>query len=559
MKKNVAHILFFLSAVILLAAGACRRLPDGGDGQGDLVLCLSADGIGTKADDSSPDGDKYHNVLVVIADNNGKVVDKVFKSYPCLTPGPNQDAVDASSVENDRIYFRGLRVGYYQVYAYANLDATAWQQTDVSSLTTVEEIVAKLTADGAATHLNSDREMLSLSGTDTPPYPGTSGTTPWMLLTGHDKLYVGVDENIGTVVLSRPVVQFNVVVDNHTPFPIRVKELYFNDFNAPSSYLFARTDASGHPVIPDGEYRSLPSLGSPFPVGSQEQQTVYSVLLYENRLGQDYRMFATVEFAEADGSIVSDGGAPLVDPDDNTKPLSKNLISSSVRRIPYEEIRDLDREMNVMAITPNTTNGVILGYLYSPQQAKFLYEPATYNFEDSFRSKVTSLLNNQEIGNYYQLTLSKDSDGRYHLKKGSHEFFTGFTGSSANGLFLKEGSVTTNYPISQEFTGSLCRFTETNANTAKSLYFLDGALSLASGSTNYGNRMWVFYEIHPEGTVLKLIDRESSRVSTLTQMVRGQKLTAVMNIYYESASGEFTFGLDNVYWEEGHNPKHTFK
>ena len=559
MRKNVAHILFFLSAVILLAAGACRRLPDGGDGQGDLVLCLSADGTGTKADDSSPDGDKYHNVLVVIADNNGKVVDKVFKSYPCLTPGPNQDAVDASSVENDRIYFRGLRVGYYQVYAYANLDATAWQQADISSLATIEEVVTKLTADGAAAHLDSDRKMLSLSETETPPYPGTSDTTPWMLLTGHDELYVGVDENIGTVVLSRPVVQFNVVVDNHTPFPIRVTDLHFNDFNASSSYLFARTDASGNPVVPDNNYRPLPSLESPFPIGSQEQQTIYSVLLYENRLGQDYRMFATVEFAEADGSIVSDGGTPLVDPNDITKPLSKKLISSSVRRVPYEEIRDLNREMNVMAITPNTTNGVILGYFYSSQQAKFLYEPATYNFEESFRSKATSLLNNQEIGNYYQLKLSKDSDGRYHLMKGSYEFFSGFSGFTGNGLFLKEGTVTANYPISQEFTGSLCRFTETNANNARSLYFLDGALSLASGSTNYGNRMWVFYETHPEGTVLKLIDRETSRVSTLTQMVRGQKLTAVMNIYYESASGEFTFSLDNVYWENGHNPKHTFK
>ena len=71
--------------------------------------------------------------------------------------------------------------------------------------------------------------------------------------------------------------------------------------------------------------------------------------------------------------------------------------------------------------------------------------------------------------------------------------------------------------------------------------------------------MWTFYEIHPTGTVLKLIDRESSQVSTLTQMVRGQKLTAVMNVYYESESGDFTFSLDNAYWEDGHHPKHTFE
>lgn len=272
-------------------------------------------------------------------------------------------------------------------------------------------------------------------------------------------------------------------------------------------------------------------------------------------------MFATVRFANPDGSPVPDetGQKYLTDNElANGQPLSKELISASVRRVPYEDIRDLPRgvSMNVLMVTPNTGNGGFLGYMSTTMEQRIVYESATYNFEESFRSKAEALLINKTIGSYYQLTLTKETEAdKYHLWKGTKDLFKF---SSVDGLYLKEGHNPSQYPISQEFAGSLCRFTETDASNAKSMFYKDLALKLDSNA-EYGNRMWTFYEIHPVGTVLKLIDRESSRVSALTRMVRGQKLTAVMNVYFETETGEFTFSLDNAYWENGHNPSHMFE
>lgn len=563
--KRFVHILPFLLLAALLSAVACRRLPGVGDekGYGTLALQIGpgVEAAWTKAGPDAKDGDVFHNILVIVADNDGTVVDKVYKAYPC-TGGDvpaNQEPKDVESTDSDWIYFVNLKVGYYHVYAYANIDEPDWQ-IDGESIEDIEKaLVSSKESSTNPGHLNPDRQFTTLTGTDAPALPDHC-----MLLTGHDELYVGVDPYIGRIDLYRPVVKFEVVLNNHTPFHLQLTDLHFNKFNASNSYLIGRKDADGHPVIPGGtSYRDLPAFSGPVNIASREQVTVYSQFLYENRIGQDYRMFATVQFADASGRIIKDeSGDPLVDSEDSTKPLSKTMTSASIRRVPYEDIRDLPRggSMNVIVVTPNTGNGGFLGYMQTSNEQRLAFASATYNFEESFRSKAESLLSDKQIGSYYQLRLEKESNSdKYHLYKGTNDLFGNqVTGTTVNGLYLKEGSLPQNYPIPQEFAGSLCRFTQTEASDAKSLFYKDLALKLDSNA-NYGNRMWTFYEIHPTGTVLKLIDRESSRVSTLTQMVRGQKLTAVMNVYYESESGDFTFSLDNAYWEEGHNPKHTFE
>lgn len=554
--RRLVHILSILLAALLLVV-ACQRQPAGeaSEEYGTLKLQIGSGAL-TKAGDPDPaDGDVFHNVLVVVADKDGTVKSSVFKQYPCTEANKplNQEVLDVENTNTDWIYFVNLKVGYYQVYAYANIDEKAWQQADISSLNNLDAIATAITSGDNF----PDRQFATLEGTAVPAFPNN-----YMLLTGHDELYVGVDPYIGRIDLYRPVVKFEVVLDNHTPFPIQLTDLHFNNFNASKSYLIGRTDESGDPVIPEGnEYRSLPAFVGPANVPAQSQATIYSKLLYENCLGQDYRMFATVRFANPDGSPVPDetGQKYLTDNElANGQPLSKELISASVRRVPYEDIRDLPRgvSMNVLMVTPNTGNGGFLGYMSTTMEQRIVYESATYNFEESFRSKAEALLINKTIGSYYQLTLTKETEAdKYHLWKGTKDLFKF---SSVDGLYLKEGHNPSQYPISQEFAGSLCRFTETDASNAKSMFYKDLALKLDSNA-EYGNRMWTFYEIHPVGTVLKLIDRESSRVSALTRMARGQKLTAVMNVYFETETGEFTFSLDNAYWENGHNPSHMFE
>lgn len=563
--RRFVHILPFLLLAVLLSAGACQRLPDIGseEGYGTLALQIGTgvEAAWTKADPDpdAQDGKVFHNILVIVADKDGTVIDKVYKEYPCTGSNvpANQEPKDVESTDSDWIYFINLKVGYYQVYAYANIDEPEWQSVGESILTIEKELISSKEDPTAPGHLNPDRQFTTLTETNAPVPPDHC-----MLLTGHDELYVGVDPYIGRIDLYRPVVKFEVVLNNHTPFHLQLTDLHFNKFNASNSYLIGRKDADGHPVIPGGTtYRDLPAFSGPVNIASRKQVTVYSQFLYENRIGQDYRMFATVQFANASGEIINDeSDHPLVDSEG--QPLSKTLTSASLRRVPYEDIRDLPRgeSMDVITVTPNTGNGGFLGYMVSASEQRIVFQQSTYNFEESFRSKAESLLSDKQIGSYYQLRLEKESNSdKYHLYKGTNDLFGNqVTGTTVNGLYLKEGSLPQNYPIPQEFAGSLCRFTQTEASDAKSLFYKDLALKLDSNA-NYGNRMWTFYEIHPTGTVLKLIDRESSRVSTLTQMVRGQKLTAVMNVYYESESGDFTFSLDNVYWEDGHNPKHTFE
>jgi len=555
--KRFVHILPFLLLAALLSAGACQRLPEVADAEeyGTLALQIGS-GAATKVGEPDPaDGDLFHNVLVVVADGSGSIKASVFKQYPCTEAQgnvpPNQDEKDVESTDSDWIYFINLKVGYYQVYAYANIDEMDWQREDLSSLTNIDDILDKL-VEGANF---PDRQFATLEGSDAPVFP-----THCMLLTGHDELYVGVDPYIGRIDLYRPVVKFEVVLDNHTPYPIQLTDLHFNDFNASDSYLIGRKDADGNPILPDGNtYRALPAFSGPANIPARQQATVYSKLLFENRLGQDYRMFAKVRFANPDGSAVQDesGQHYLTDNSEASgTPLSKDLTSASVRRVPYSDIRDLPRgaSMNVLMVTPNTSNGGFLGYKNTANDQRIVFYTATYNFEDSFRSKAEAILNDKDVSTYYQLTLSKESTSdKYHLYNGTKDLF--YFSSNVNGVNLVEGHIPTEYPISQEFAGSLCRFIDGNS---KSLFYKDLALKFDSNA-NIGNRMWAFYEIHPVGTVLKLIDRESSRVSTLTRMIRGQKLTAVMNVYFESETGEFTFSLDNAYWEGGHNPKHMFE
>ena len=566
--KRLLHILPLLLLAVLLSAGACQRLPEPveTEGYGTLTLQIGpgVDAVLTKSEPDPKDGEVFHNILVIVADKDGVVMDKVYKEYPCTEAlgniPPNQAGKNVTATDNDWIYFVNLKVGYYHVYAYANIEEPDWQIPG-ETIEDIEKalVPAKVNPDNPGT-VDPNRQFATLNknknsnDNDAPEFPDHC-----MLLTGHDELYVGVDPYIGRIDLYRPVVKFEVILDNHTPYPIQLTDLNFNKFNASDSYLIGRKDADGNPVIPDGNsYRELPAFSGPANIPSGAQATVYRQLLYENRIGQDYRMFAKVRFANPDGSAVLDESGQQYLTDDATRsgnPLSRNMTSATIRRVPYEDIRDMANgaSMNVLMVTPNTGNGGFLGYKNTPSDQRIVFYSATYNFEDSFRSKAEALLKDKEVNTYYQLRLYKDANGKYHIFRDTRDLLT-LADSSIDGVSLTKGDLPTNYPISKDFTGSLCRFTNGN----KSLFYNELKLKF-DGNADYGNRMWTFYEIHPEGTVLKLIDRETSRVSTLTHMIRGQKLTAVMNVYFEAESGEFTFSLDNAYWEEGHNPKHMFK
>lgn len=541
----------------LLLATACRReyaVPREEGGRGSLRLSLRSGGPATKAGEMA-EGLAFEDVLVVIADLEGNVKGLVYKAYPYLPTGEDdiQRAELSETPVKDSLFFEDLELGEYQVYAYANTGHTAWQVSG----STIADIERQLVPGTSV--LDSLRTLAVLSGTDTPAAPADK-----MLLTGHKKFFIGVSSNSEEVDLLRPVVRFNVFVHNHTEYELTLKDLSFSNFNASVSYLLGHGDESGAPLVPGGAeqvYRPLPAYDSSAPVtipavldadddpdDAQGRKLVYTQYLYENRAPSVYRMYAQV-------ALTPDGeGAPVV----------KDLYSHGVRLLPYEDVAAMQAgdSKQVIFCNPNTNNGRFFGIAAA---SSFSTIAATYNFEESYFTRAGEMLN-WATRDYYVLTLSKDADGRYHLGRPGMPMFYEVAiggGSQRNGeagLSLAQGSVptATDYPISTEFTGYLCRFQDSQH---RYLYHQNEKLWVQTGNTARGDRQWAFYEVYPLGSDLRIIDNETSQVKRITYMRRNQELNVVMNVYFEEFDRQFRFEVENTYWSEeaAHDMYHLFK
>ena len=285
--RKVLSIILLLG---VLTAWSCHKEvePVGATlGSGSIELRLNSEKaitFQTKATDLE-EGLKFNNVLVVLVNNGGKVVAKEYKD-------------EVSPVTDDVISFDSLLPGTYHVYAYANIDATAWQSGSISSQ---EQGLAI----GASFSSFVDRELATLTGTDVPSDPSTS-----MLLTGHKEISVGLTRVSETLNLLRPVVRFKVTVRNHTQFPVSVNDLRFGRFNPDKSYLLDHFDESGVPSVPaDVSYRAMPSfdtsVGDDNSVAPEAEEVIYQRLMYENAYSGVYKIFATLELDRTSESLAN--------------------------------------------------------------------------------------------------------------------------------------------------------------------------------------------------------------------------------------------------------------
>ena len=126
-------LISLLALVICLAAG-CQK--EGGisreRGVGDLCISLSSvhAEIETKAIPETPqEGYAFGDLLVVLTNDHGMVVDKVYKSYPYTPSSGDIQTAAGSWPQQDYIYFQNLEVGTYHAYAYANIGHVDWQNS----------------------------------------------------------------------------------------------------------------------------------------------------------------------------------------------------------------------------------------------------------------------------------------------------------------------------------------------------------------------------------------------------------------------------------------------
>lgn len=287
---RTGRLIFQLLFLTALLAGCREQYTQEPVQKADLLLQFSTPVEASLETKGIEDGESFHNLLVLVMRGN-TVLHK--KTWP--------EDISNNYVSKVTISIPDVELGSYDVYAYANYDETAWQQVYISGTELIAPIGSTLNV--------QDRLLKGLSSSYPAPQPPAANTP--MLLTGHSQVSVGVVNNVAELKLLRPVARLNLYINNHTPYPVRLDELAFNNFFAPQSYLIGRTDSEGQPQMPSGTVlETLPAYNTsnPITIGSMEvRKCVYSILMYEMTMpsNQLCRMYAKATLIKAPGSTLT--------------------------------------------------------------------------------------------------------------------------------------------------------------------------------------------------------------------------------------------------------------
>ena len=580
MRKSLS-ILLLLGVFI---AWSCRKEVEPVDaalGSGSIELRLNSEKavtLQTKATDLE-EGLEFNNVLVILVNNSGNVVAKEYKA-------------EGSPVTNDVISFNSLLPGTYHVYAYANIDAAAWQKTGSDLISSQEQGVA--VGDPFSSFV--DRELVALTGTDVPSDPSTS-----MLLTGHKEIPVGLARVSETMDLLRPVVRFKVIVRNHTQFPVTVNELRFSNFNPDKAYLLDHFDESGVPSVPaDASYRAMPafdpSSGDDNAVAVEAEELIYQRLIYENAYSGVYKIFATLELDRTSESM------------DN---LELSLGDNPFGVIDYETLNNMNdgEQVDVLLVNPQISprSGRILCYISS--ESNMVWESAGYENYNGFLNRALAIWNEDsdyDYSSYYSYTTANGYSGWDGLdasagSKATHfsyntgarrRYFHTLTKSngtySISGLALQKNNSNTNGQCLTEFSGFeiekgvsykknnswknpedmtnyLVRFKK-NSNQyiqcdalwSENNPDIKTNLKLYANNQANGDRQFALFGKYLSGGLMKRILKDNNKEVPLEYMARNEDINVILNVYYSDQEGTLNFVVDNSTWSTATTSTHTF-
>lgn len=568
---------FILILLGFLSTWSCHKevvpgAEDIGSGTGSIELRLDsgkAINLQTKATNLE-EGLEFNNVLVILVNNSGNVV-------------ANQYVTESSPVSEKTVSFNGLLPGDYHVYAYANIDATAWQKTGSDLISAKESTLDP----GTSFSTFVDRELASLTGTDVPSDPSTS-----MLLTGHKEIAVGLARVTETLDLLRPVVRFKVSVRNNTPFPVNVNELRFSHFNPDKAYLLDHRDASGVPAVPSGvTYRAMPdfstSAGDDNSVAANAEEVIYQRLLYENAYSGTYKIFTTLTLDRSSQSMSN---------------LELSLGDHPFEAIRYETLSQMDEgeQVNVLVFNPQISalSGRLFAYISTNNyiawesagydnynkyyiRAEAIYNQTPYTYDSyngsdtdgysawdgvSSDPKEDNTFNYTGARNQYFHRLSK-SGGLYTIDGlAINNANTGtVSGSSISNLRIENGAVVSGKNPA-DLNGKLVRFIN-NANgqylkansnwTNNKPKQKESNLRWEGGGTNQ-DRQFMLFGKYKAGGPLKRILKANNKEVPLTYMARNEEINVIINVYYSDKTGLLQFVVDNSTWGTATTSSHTF-
>jgi len=512
------------------------------------------------------------------------VVGNVYKEY-------------LSSRTVDTVRFDHLNPGNYTAYAYANIDAEAWQKSG-------EEISDSAQEKGKASGDFSsflERELKAAN----PVTPSAAGESS-MLLTGNAAVPVGLSVETHTVYLKRPVVRLRVYINNTTPYPVRLDDLRFSHFNADRAYLIGKSDDSGIPSIPAGvNYGPLPAYpilsASPETApqygasGYEEEYLVYETLLYENASTSPYKVFATL----------------TLDPSGLNQQMS--LGQRDFGPIDLTTLSNMDKgeQVDVLVINPRKqTRSARLYYGVSAEDF-YAWESCGYDSYTKLVNRVQAIYNESSSHTYADYsytgagsnnsglagwtglaadaplgpapngpTVTFDYTGansgnpkKYFrtLTRGDDWLFSiaGLSSSatSLTGMKIEQGSKTDNNRFATDLDGKLlinfkqnssgkylksdCMYSESNVNNAKKT-------KLVWDTAKNQDHQFILFGKYCAGGLLKRILKETNKEVPLNYMSRNEDIKLVINVFYADQEGTLDFDVDNSTWTTPAVSSHTF-
>ena len=590
--RKVRFILVL--TVLLSAAFACRKEQepvDGIAGECSAVFRLSsrdAISLQTKTDaDDLLDGLRFTNVLVILVDHSNNVVGNVYKEYPydpaASGNDPNQEEVTGNSLTDDVIHFEHLNPGNYTAYAYANIDAEAWQKSG--------EVISgqeKVTTSGDFSSF-LERELKA----DNPVTPTAAGETA-MLLTGQAEVLVGLSVETHTIYLKRPVVRLRVYINNTTPYPVRLDDLQFSEFNADRAYIIGRSDENGVPSVPSGvTYGPLPAYPTASPVtapqsgapGYLEEYPVYETLLYENACPDPYKVFATL----------------TLDPTGLKE--QQMSLQTKFDLVTYATLSAMDDGDDMLVLVMNPQINVRSGRLFTHISADnyMAWESAGYTNYNDYFNRAKAIYDEESSYDYssrYSYSKANGYSGwsgltadaakqdatfsysgvkstYFHRISKSGGLFTieGLalqpnnangvcSGTSITGITVENGAVV-NDKNPADFAGKLVRFkigsnsyvqadARWDSNPQK-----ESNLKLPSNNATRQDAQFALFG-YRFGAPLKRILKESHKEVPLTYMTRNEDIKLVLNVFYADQEATLTFDVDNSTWATPSESSHTF-
>ena len=578
-EMSVSRFIFL--CLMIFAAGACRKEMEpveNPDGYGRIVLTIDSRNailsMQSKATDLQ-EGNEFSNLLVIVTNHEGIVVSKKDMTY-------------ATNKTQDVISFDNLLPGNYHIYAYANYTATDWQQTGIS---TQEKTVAIGTS--FSSYINRELASMTAAGTDTPANPASA-----MLLTGDMEVPVGLSTVPCELDLIRPVVRFKVTVNNHTPYPVKVKELRFSSLNPDKAFIIPHKTADGLPELPSGaKYRQLPTFNPSAPeatVAAEGESVVYQTLLYESAYPSTHKIFATL--------MLDRSGNPLPD-------LEIALGARDFGVIDYTTLSAMDdgEQVDVLVMNPqkNVRSGRVVAYVSS--ENNLAWESAGYESFGAFSDRATAIYN--EVADYdyssrYNPASYADSRGYsgwdglsassgseanhfdysgakstyFHTlsKSGGVFSLSGIARQLDNSTSLGKATVALNDLIIEEGNNSqgkcpsdvtgLVRFRRNNTNEFIQIDCLYSnknekktVLKSNNSLPNNGDRQFVLFGKYCAGGLLKRILKENNKEVPLTYLMRNEEVNVNINVYYADQEGTLNFSVDNSTWSTATTSAHTFK